>query len=327
MAKRDLYSLLGVQPSVSQKDLRNAYRKLARKFHPDVNSGDKQAEARFKEINAAYDVLSDPEKRRKYDKYGEQWEHADQIEDMQRQRGGAYRFGDSGGVRFEVNDLGDLGDLSSIFGGIFGGRPRQRGPRRGANVEQAIEVTLEEAFHGTKRTLQVSSQEACATCGGSGELAGAICHVCQGAGAITKPRRLEVTVPAGVDTGSRVRIAGEGENGLGGSPKGDLLLVVKVRPHTTFERKGADLQVEVDIPVTTLVLGGEVEIPTLTGSVMLKVPELSQNGKVFRLAGLGMPRLKGKGRGDLLAKLRVKLPESLGDEDRERFEELRKAGV
>jgi DnaJ-class molecular chaperone len=158
-------------------------------------------------------------------------------------------------------------------------------------------------------------------------LAGAICHVCQGAGAITKPRRLEVTVPPGVDTGSRVRIAGEGENGLGGSPKGDLFLVVKVRPHTTFERKGADLQVEIDIPVTTLVLGGEVEVPTLTGSVMLKVPELSQNGKVFRLAGLGMPRLKGKARGDLLAKLRVKLPESLGDEDRERFEELRKAGV
>jgi molecular chaperone DnaJ len=323
MAKRDFYSLLGVERSASQKDLRNAYRKLARKFHPDVNSGDKQAEARFKEINAAYDVLSDPQKRRKYDKYGDEWEHADQIEEMQRQRGGAHPFG-GGGVRFEVSDLGDLG---SIFGGVFGGRGRQRVPRRGANVEQAIEVTLEEAFHGTKRTLQLRSQEACATCGGSGELAGAICHVCEGAGATTKPRRLEVSVPAGVDTGSRVRIAGEGENGLGGSPKGDLLLVVKVRPHATFERKGADLHVDVDVPVTTAVLGGEVEVPTVTGSVMLKVPELSQNGKNFRLAGLGMPRLKGNERGDLLAKLRVKLPDSLGERDREHFNELRKAGV
>jgi molecular chaperone DnaJ len=327
MASKSYYDVLGVPKAASEKEIRHAYRKLARKYHPDVNPGDKQSEARFKEINGAHEVLSDPAKRRKYDKYGDQWEHADQIEEMQRQAGGANRYGDGGGVRFEVSDLGDLGDLGSIFGGIFGGRGRQRGPRRGSNVEQPVEITLEEAFHGTKRTLQLMSQEPCATCGGSGEVAGAICHVCQGRGVAAKPRRLEVTVPAGVDSGSRVRIAGEGQDGFGGAAKGDLFLIVKVRPHSSFERKGVDIHVDVDVPVTTAVLGGEIEVPTMTGSVMLKVPELSQNNKVFRLTGLGMPRLKAKGRGDVLAKLRVKLPETLSENQREHFEELRKAGA
>jgi molecular chaperone DnaJ len=323
MAKQNYYEVLGVPKTASEKEVRQAYRKLARKYHPDVNRGDKQSEARFKEINGANEVLSDPDKRRKYDKYGDRWEQADQIEEMQRQSGGSFRRGN---VRYEVNEMGDLDDLGTIFGSFFGGG-RQRVPRRGANVEQAVQVTLDEAFYGAKRTLQLQSQEVCWTCGGTGDIAGALCHICQGSGVVAKARRLEVSVPAGVDNGSRVRIAAEGQEGFGGGPKGDLFLVVNVRPHDKFERKGADLHVNVDVPLTTAVLGGEVEVPTVAGSVMLTVPPTTQNGKVFRLSGLGMPRLKGDGRGDLFAKVRAKLPDSLDDKARRLFEELKSVGA
>ena len=320
MAGKDFYSTLGVSKGAAQKEIRQAYRRLARQYHPDVNPGDKSAEARFKEINAAYEVLSDGDKRKKYDKYGDQWEHADKIEEMQRQAGGrGFRFR-TGGTSF---DFGDLGDLGSVFDSILG--RRQRGPRKGENVEQRIEVTLEEAFHGATRTLQLVSQEACATCGGSGELANAVCHVCQGQGITARPRKLEVKIPAGVDTGSRVRITGEGQAGTGGGTRGDLHLVISVREHERFERKGNDLYVDIDVPVADAVLGAEVEVPTMTAKVMLKVPPLTQNGKLFRLANLGMPRLKGKGHGHLFARLRAKLPEELDDRERELFEELRAA--
>jgi DnaJ-class molecular chaperone len=312
MASKDYYGVLGVPKGSSQKEVRQAYRRLARQHHPDVNPGDKAAESRFKEINAAYEVLSDPEKRKKYDRYGDQWQYADQIEEMQKQRGGrTFRTSGGDGVHFEVGDLGDLGD---VFSSVFGGARRTTRQR---NIEQPVEVTLEEAFGGTARTLQLAVEEPCATCGGQGQLAGAVCHVCQGSGVALKSRRLEVKIPAGVDNGSRVRIAGEG------GPKVDLYLVVSVRPHPRFERKGGDLYTDVEAPLTVAVLGGEVEVPTLTGKVMLSVPPLTQNGKVFRLAGQGMPSLKGGQRGSLHARVRVKLPEKLGDNERKLFEELR----
>ena len=327
MAAKDYYATLGVPKGASAKEIRQAYRRLARQYHPDVNPGDKAAEARFKEINAAHEVLSETEKRKKYDRYGDQWEHADQIEEMQRRAGGrAFRFG-QGGVSFDLKDLGDLGGLGSAFEGLFGGSRRRRGPSKGADVEHRVEVTLEEAFHGTTRTLQLATQQACATCGGSGEIAGAVCHICQGSGVTPKSRRLEVKIPPGVDTGSRVRIAREGQPGAAGGPGGDLYLVISVRPHERFERKGADLYVDVQAPLTDAVLGAEVEVPTLTGQVALKVPPLTQNGKAFRLANLGMPRLKGQGRGHLYARLRVMLPEKLDEREKELFEELRGAGV
>ena len=194
---------------------------------------------------------------------------------------------------------------------------------RGQNVEYASEVTLEEAFNGTTRLLQLQSEERCATCGGSGRIAGAICHACQGAGVLPRPKRLEVKIPRGVRDGSRVRIPGEGRPG-GGGPRGDLYMVVRVRPHATFERRGDDLATEVGVPLEDAVLGGEVEVPTLGGKrVALKVPPLTQNGKLFRLKGLGMPRLEGKRRGDLLVRARVVLPEQLSDRERELFEKLR----
>ena len=339
MAK-DLYSVLGVPRTATEKEIRTAYRKLARQHHPDVNPGDASAEARFREINAAYEVLSDAEKRKKYDKYGDKWEYADQIEEAQRQRAERFGGGNGGYQQFEINDLGDLsdlGDLGSVFGNLFrrGGAGARGGAgtayrtatRRGADVQQPVEVTLEEAFHGTTRMIEMVATEQCPTCGGSGEIAGATCHTCQGAGVVQRPRRIEVKIPAGVANGSKVRIAKEGQPGIGGGQKGDLLLVVSVRPHPRFERRGDDLYEDVDVQVTTAALGGEAEVPTMTARVMLKIPPTTQNGKAFKLSGLGMPKLGRDGRGDLYARVRVRMPESLTDEQRKAFEELRAAGA
>jgi DnaJ-class molecular chaperone len=323
------YETLGVKRDASEKEVRSAYRKLARKHHPDVNPGDKAAEAKFKQITNAYEVLSDAEKRRKYDKYGDRWEYADQIEEAQRQRGGT-RFAHGNGGGFQQFDVSDMGDLGGAFGQFFG-RGRSGGvrtmSRRGADLQQPVEITLEEAYHGAARMLEMLTLEPCATCGGSGEIAGATCHICGGHGQVQKPRRIEVKIPAGVATGSKVRIAKEGQPGMGGGPKGDLLLIVTVRPHKQFERKGDDLIEEIEVPLTTAVLGGEAEVPTVTAKVMLKIPPLTQNGRVFKLGGLGMPHLNKEGRGDLHARVRVKLPESLDESQKQLFEELSAAGV
>jgi len=335
MAGKDYYAILGVPKSSSQKEIRQAYRRLARQHHPDVNPGDKAAEARFKEINGAYEVLSDSEKRRKYDRYGDKWQYADQFEQAQRQSAGRWSSGRGGA--FDFGDINTSGDLGNLFEGILRGFGRRPARQRGGDVQQPVEVTLEEAFHGTTRVLQMERQEPCATCGGRGQLAGATCHVCRGAGAISKPRRLEVKIPPGVRDGSRVRVAGEGAAGPAGA--GGLYLVVSVRPHERFERRGDDLYTEVEVPLTDAVLGGEVQVPTLTSRVVLKVPPLTQNGRKIRLGGLGMPRLGGAqtgpdgppsgggrpagGRGDLYARVKVVLPKELSTEERELFEKLR----
>lgn len=328
MAK-NFYDVIGVPRGASDKEIRSAYRKLARKHHPDVNPNDRAAEARFKEINAAYEVLSDTDKRKKYDRYGDRWEMADQIEEAQKRQsaaGWARQGPGDGGIR---SDMGGS-DFGSIFDSLF--RRERGGPRgapasrRGQDVETPVEVPLEEAFHGTTRVVQLQSAELCRTCGGSGQIAGAICHSCEGLGQANKQRRLEVKVPAGVKTGSRVRVAGEGRPGVGGGPAGDLYLVVTVQPHPRFERRGDDLVVEVPVPVVDAVLGGEVEVPTIDGRVALRIPELTQNGRQFRLTGKGMPVLGSPGkRGDLLARVRVEVPAQLSDHERELFQQLRAA--
>ncbi len=335
---QDYYSVLGVSRTASEKEVRQAYRKLARKHHPDVNPGDKAAEERFKQINAAYEVLSDSEKRRKYDKYGDRWQYADQIEEAQRRAaaGGFRRYGsagpDGGVYEFDLRDLGDLGDiggggLGSVFERFFGGGRRTATRQRGADIQQPVEVTLEEAFAGTAHVLRLSGQEPCLTCGGSGRVAGAVCHGCQGSGTVARRRRVEVKIPAGVREGSKVRVAGEGQPGFGGAPSGDLYLVVHLLPNERFQRKGDDLETAVDVPLTEAVLGGEVPVPTVNGRVMLTIPPLTQNGRVFRLRGQGMPRLEGGGRGDLLARVNVKLPSRLSDKEKQLFEELRTLGA
>lgn len=295
MPAKDYYDILGVKRGASEKEIKQAYRRLARRHHPDVNPGDKAAEARFKEINQAYEVLSDPEKRKKYDRYGDQWQHADQFAKAGWQGAPAGDFGqDAAFYRFTDPDGGFDSILDSFLRGSTGRGTAGRGPRRGQNLGYPVEVTLEEAYRGTSRVLQLNG------------------------------RRLEVKIPPGVKDGSRVRMAGEGQPGGGGGAPGDLYLAVSVRPDSRFERKGDDLHVEVAVPLADAVLGGEAQVPTPKGKLALKIPPETQNGRVFRLAGQGMPRLDTPGRGDLYARIRVVLPTEFSQKERELFQELRR---
>lgn len=325
MEYKDYYKIMGVDKKATAKEIKQAYRRLARKYHPDVNPGNKEAEEKFKEINEAYEVLGDPEKRKKYDELGANWKHYEQWQKARGQASGQpfdwSQFGfapDQGSnARYEYHTLteedlkdlfGESGPFSSFYYTFFGtpdpGVKRQYRaayrPRRGQDVEQPIEVSLEEAFHGTTRLLHMN--------GASGTV-----------------RRLEVKVPAGVQEGSRVRVAGQGAPGAGGGQAGDLYLIVHVYPHHPFERKGDDLHLKLSVPLTTTILGGEVEVPTLNGRVMLRIPPETQNGKNFRLKGKGMPRLQEPHQyGDLYAEVKVILPERLSERERKLFEELAK---
>jgi molecular chaperone DnaJ len=329
MAAKDYYELLGLNKNATDKDIKQAYRRLARKYHPDVNPGNKTAEAKFKEINAAYEVLSDKEKRAKYDKYGDKWQYADQFE----KAGGAagpqsqyyqYSPGDETGYHFG----GDIGGLDSIFEELFkGGRSRgfsrRAQPRRGQDLESPVEVTLEEAYNGASRTISLQTEEPCATCKGTGRIQNVACSMCRGTGVAPSIKRLEVKIPAGVNTGSRVRIAGKGQPGDGGN-NGDLYLVITILPNQTFERDGDNLNTTINVPLATAVLGGEIQVPTLKGKLALKIPPETQNGKVFRLTGQGMPNLGKSIRGDLLARVNVVLPTGLTEKEKELFRQLGK---
>jgi len=301
MEYKDYYRILGVDRNAEEKKIKKAYRKLARQHHPDVNPDDKTAEERFKDINEAHEVLSDPEKRRKYDQLGsswQQWQHKgrdprgfdwSQWFNQAQPRGG--------GARVEYADLGDLfggGGFSDFFQTIFGGggAPQAR-PRRGQDYTQPVEITLEEAFQGTTRMIQKDG------------------------------RRLEVKIPPGVRTGSKVRMAGEGSPGIGGGASGDLYLEVEVLPHSIFERQGDDLNCDVPVSLYTTVLGGEVNVPTPGGDVMLKIPAGTQGGRTFRLRGKGMPSLRHpQKRGDLYTRFRVQVPQKLSKKEEELFREL-----
>jgi DnaJ-class molecular chaperone len=312
MEYKDYYKILGVPKTATPKEIKAAYRKLARKYHPDVNKGDAKAEARFKEINEANEVLSDPAKRQRYDALGSDWASY---------RPPPGRPGAAGGrVIFEDEDLGGFSEFfRTIFGGGGGGfgggraagggtgggggfeelfgRARQA---RGADVEGAVDLMLEEVLRGTTRTVNLEGE------GG-------------------QARKIEVRIPPGVAEGTRVRAAGEGAGG-GPGGRGDLYLRVHVLPHPEFERAGADLKTTVTVPLTTAVLGGEALVPTLDGPIGIKVPPGSRPGRVFRLRGHGLPRLEGGGRGDLLATLNVDLPAKLASREREIFEELKRLG-
>ena len=322
MAGKDYYHILGVSRNASEKEIKQAYRRLARKLHPDLNPGDKSAEAKFKEINAAYEVLSDPEKRKKYDQFGDQWEYAEQFAKAGGQERVRWDFGKAG-EGLEYGDLGDFGDIfSSLFGDAGMGSRMKRRPQRGQDIESPIEVSLEEAYRGSTRVIQLQTVEPCAACGGTGRVGNRVCTICGGTGGKVLPRRLEVKIPAGVRDGSRVRIAGEGGAGRGGGSKGDLYLIVRVLPHKVFERKGDDLYTEISVPLATAILGGEVRLSTLNGNLSLRIPPETQNAKVFRLAGKGMPQVGNANYGDLFAKVKVVLPTSLSEEERKLFERL-----
>ncbi|MDD5398930.1 MAG: DnaJ C-terminal domain-containing protein [Dehalococcoidia bacterium] len=331
MAGKDYYGVLGIPKGASDKDVKSAYRKLARKYHPDVNPGDKGAEARFKEINEAFEVLSDAEKRKKYDQYGSDFENQEAFARARQQAQQQYQsYGrGGGGTPFTTYETADMGDLNEVFESLFkgfgqgGARGGRRAPKRGRDIEHPVEVTLEEAFNGTKRVMELQSEQPCPSCQGMGRTKAGVCQMCRGAGRVIKPRRLEVKIPAGVKEGSRVRIAGEGEQGMGGSP-GDLYLLIKVAPHPMFKREGDDLLVDVPVSLASAVLGGEVQVPTLRGSKLaLRIPPETQNGKVFKLSKQGMPRLGDSSRGDMLARMAVVLPTNLNDKERALFEQFR----
>jgi curved DNA-binding protein len=306
---KDYYAALGVAPDASDQAIKQAYRKLARQYHPDVNPGDKQAEDRFKEINEAYQALSDPERRRKYDELRSQYQ-------QWQQRGGRGDFnwgqrqpapGEQVYTNVSPEDLEDLfgGDspfsdfFSSVYGGVAAGpagRARELRPRRGRDIEAPAEITLEEAFNGTTRAIQIGD------------------------------RRIEAKIPPGVRSDSRVRLAGQGGPGTAGGPAGDLYLVVQVAPHPRFERDGDDLWADVALDFFTAALGGNVRVPTIDGSVMLKVPARTQAARTFRLRGKGMPRLERPNeRGDMYARAKLVLPEPLSDSELEALRQLAEA--
>lgn len=358
---KDYYETLGVPRTASEKEIRAAYRKLARQHHPDLNPGDKGAEDRFKEVNEAHEVLTDPDRRKLYDRFGEDWQRYRDAgftgdEEFTAPGGRAGRGGatfnpndfsqwyssqgDGSGYTFYTTDEGDDSHSDffetlfgsgrgSPFGGFGGGftatRQRARRPQRGDDAEVPVEISFDEAFRGTTRQIQLQVSEVCPTCSGTGEVRGQICPTCDGTGVVRRTKTLEVSIPAGIGSGKRVRMAGQGGPGLNGGPPGDVNLIVTVRPDPRFERDGDNLRTEVDIPVTTAVLGGEVEVPTPTGRVALKIPPETQSGKSFRLRGQGMPKLKGlKGeRGDLMARARILTPTNVSDRERELYEELR----
>jgi curved DNA-binding protein len=320
---KDYYTTLGVAKTASEKEIKQAFRKLARKHHPDVNPGDKAAESKFKEINEAYEVLGDPAKRKKYDELGANWRMYEQA--AASGSGGAGPFGGQwnvnvggapGGFRTMSQDemeelFGNENPFSDFFTTFFGGggfeaespgratRGRSR-PRAGRDVEHELELTLEDAYRGTTRRLALKHDG----------------HA----------RTVDVRIPAGVGDGSRVRVSGEGEQGSGGATAGDLYLRVRLAPHPTFERKGRDLYVKVLLPVTTAVLGGEADVQTLAGkSARLRIPPLTQNGQVFRLKGFGMPAVgKADDKGDLYGRVEVQLPTQLSPEERAHYEALAK---
>jgi DnaJ-class molecular chaperone len=316
MARRDYYDVLGVPRSASEKDIRQAYRKLARQYHPDLNPNDKQSEAKFKEIGQAYEVLGEAEKRKQYDRWGPDFEKIEQARKAGASSGASSAGGAgpftwspggstySGGTTFTGGTAGAGVDddlLGGLFEQILGGRGNgaRRGGLRanGEDYDHPVSLTLEEAFAGTTRLIQITPADGV-------------------------PKTLEVKIPAGVSDGQRVRIAGKGGPGRGGGRAGDLYLVVSVKPHQRFVRDGDDLTVPVDVPLYTAILGGEVLVPTLKGTrLALKIGPETQNGQRFRLAGQGMPRPDGT-HGDLYAEMRLVVPISLTDRERTLFQEL-----
>jgi molecular chaperone DnaJ len=343
VAQRDLYSVLGVDKKASPEEIKKSYRKLARKYHPDRNPGDSQAEERFKEVSAAYDVLGDPDKRKQYD------------------RGGMFAGGAGGPGGFDTGSFSDI--LSNLFGGGGAGRTGQRGPRaeRGRDLEVEVSISFEQSVEGAQVPLTVPTSQMCGTCRGTGAKPGTApkvcprcqgrgiesqgqglfsisqpcsrcggtgaiiedpCPTCQGSGAVRTLKKYRVNIPAGVRDGSRVRLAGKGEPGRSGGPAGDLYVITRVSDSPIFKRKGDNVEVEVPLTIPEAIRGAEVEVPTLSGRKKLRVPAGTNHGTVQRLRGEGPARLGGKGRGDIHYRFVIDVPASLSDEQSEAVEKL-----
>ncbi|EJO5347209.1 molecular chaperone DnaJ [Clostridium botulinum] len=350
MPSKDYYAVLGIQKGASEQDIKKAFRKLAIKYHPDKNKGNKEAEEKFKEINEAYQVLSDPQKKAQYDQFG--------TTDFN----GAGGFDPSGFGGFDFSDLGGFGDIfDSFFGGGFssGGR-RKNGPQRGADIETAINLTFEEAVFGTEKEISVNKHENCDTCngtgakpgtspktcdkcggsgrirvqkntilgsmvtetscdkcGGSGRVIENPCNKCHGNGKIRKNKKIKVKIPAGVDTGNVIPLRGQGEPGNNGGPTGDLYINIRVASHSIFKRKGFDIYIEKHISFAQAALGVEIKVPTVDGEVKYEVPAGTQPGTVFRLKGKGVPRINSTARGNQYVTIIVDIPKKLNNKQKE----------
>ena len=351
--KRDYYEVLGVSRGASDDEIKKAYRREAKKYHPDLHPGDKEAEAKFKEINEAYGVLSDSEKKARYDQYG----HA----------GVDPNFG-AGGAGGGFDGFGgfDFGDIfSDIFGGGFGGSRRRNGPVRGQDVRQVIDITFEEAAFGCKKKLTLTQQEKCTVCGGTGAKPGTQpktcsrcggsgqirtqtrtpigymtnvttcpechgegtiisdpCKDCHGTGKIRKTKTVEIDIPAGIDNGQTMQIAGKGEPGDRGGPNGDLLITIRVKPHQMFRRDGYNVYVDLPVTFADAVLGATVKVPTIDGLVEYDIPEGTQPGTMFKLRGKGIPYIRGKNRGDEFVTVDVEVPKGLSPKQKELLREF-----
>lgn len=358
--KRDYYEVLGVSRNATEAEIKKAYRLLAKKYHPDVNPGDKSAEAKFKEINEAYEVLSDPQKRAQYDRYG----HAGV--DPNAYAGG---FGGFGG--FQDFDFGGFSDIfESFFGDIgFGSSARRKNaPQKGEDIKTTVTITLEEAAFGVEKEISVNRLEKCMECGGTGSKKGTQpevckvcngtgemryaqrtllgefvsiktcdkchgegkvitnpCPVCQGKGKVKKTRRIKVSIPAGIDDNQVISLRGEGEPGIRGGPPGDLYLVVHIKPHPIFKREGYNVICEVPISFAQAALGAEIEVPTLEGNTRLDIPEGTQSGTIFKLKNKGIRHLRGSGRGDQYVKVNVEVPRSLTEKQKELLRQFAEA--
>ncbi|MBQ0214215.1 molecular chaperone DnaJ [Proteus vulgaris] len=347
MAKRDFYEVLGLSKNADEKEIKRAYKRLAMKYHPDRNQGDKESESKFKEIKEAYEILSDAQKRAAYDQYG----HA------AFEQGG---FGGQGGGGFGGGaDFGDI--FGDVFGDIFGGGRRQQRASRGSDLQYNMELTLEEAVRGVTKEIRIPTletcdkchgsgakegtsaetcstchgagqvhlrqgfftvQQACPTCHGRGKVIKEPCSKCHGDGRVERYKTLSVKIPAGVDTGDRIRLSGEGEAGENGAPAGDLYVQVHVRQHHIFERDGNNLYCEVPINFAIAALGGEIEVPTLDGRVKLKIPAETQTGKMFRMKGKGVKSVRSSTIGDLMCRVVVETPVKLNEKQKELMEQL-----
>ena len=354
--KRDYYEVLGISKGASEAEVKKAFRKLARKFHPDVNPGDKTSEQKFKELNEAYEVISDAKKRQQYDQFG----HAAFEAGFGQGAGPGAGFGFEGfgqGAEFFRG-----GGFEDAFGDLFGGRAaRSRGPQKGEDASYAVEVDLEDAVFGKTMQVDLRREAACSSCGGTGSQPGTSprtcptcrgtgavsagrgfmqfqqtcptchgegsvnpnpCRTCGGSGAVQKSERINVKIPPGVDNGSKVRVAGMGGPGHKGGPAGDLYIITRVRPHHYFERKGDNLHSEVPVSVREAALGDKIEIPTVDGVVSLTIPPGTQNGQQLKLKGKGVPHLGGGGVGDHYVTIRVVTPTGLSERSRELLQEL-----
>jgi molecular chaperone DnaJ len=352
---RDLYEVLGVSKGASPDEIKKAYRKLARQYHPDKNPGDANAEERFKEVQAAYDVLSDPTKRQEYDRVGSRI-----FAGAGGPRGGNFQWS---------GNIGDLGDLSDLFGGLFGGgrtasaRSRRSTGEHGRDVEVPVNLSFEDSLNGVTTKIPVELETTCSACHGTGAEPGTspkICPECRGRGVVSesqglfalsqpcprcggngtvveqpcrkcggsgrerRTKRYTVKIPAGVKDGTKIRLKGKGEAGYSGGPPGDLIVVTNVAPSPLFKRRGSDLVLDVPVTYAEAALGASVEIPTPEGRISLKVPPGSEDGKLLRVKGRGAPKLNGGGKGDLLARVRVSVPKKLTKAEREALENLQK---